>query len=134
MHVYEKIHFLRQQKGWSQEDMAAKLGMSVNGYAKIERGETDIPLSRLGFIAKVLEMDLLELFSFGEKNFFYLAGNHSSIQFQFINCQHANSFSGEHAELQNRLEKALQLVEQQEREIAYLKEIVGLLKKGGGGE
>ena len=39
-----------------------------------------------------------------------------------------------HAELQYRLEKALQLVEQQEREIAYFKEIVGLLKKGGGGE
>jgi transcriptional regulator with XRE-family HTH domain len=135
MHVYEKIHFLRQQKGWSQEDMAAKLGMSVNGYAKIERGETDIPLSRLGFIAKVLEMDLLELFSFGEKNFFYLANDHnSSIQFQFINYQQASTISVGHAELQNRLEKALQLVEQQEREIAYLKEIVGLLKKGGGGE
>ena len=131
MHVYEKIHFLRQLKGWSQEDMAEKLDMSVNGYAKIERGETDISLSRLGFIAKVFEMDLLELFSFGEKNLFYLAGDHSSVQFQFINCQHTGGpFSGEQTQLQYRLEKAVLVIEQQQKEIAYLKEIVGLLKGG----
>lgn len=70
MEVCEKIHFLRQLKNWSQEDMANKLGISVNGYAKIERGETDVALSRLKQIAKVLGIELVELFSFGEKMFF----------------------------------------------------------------
>jgi transcriptional regulator with XRE-family HTH domain len=37
--IYEKIHFMRQLQGWSQEEMADKLSMSVNGYAKIERGK-----------------------------------------------------------------------------------------------
>ncbi len=41
MHIHEKIRFLRQQKGWSQEKMAEKLDMTSNGYAKIERGETE---------------------------------------------------------------------------------------------
>ncbi len=89
-------------------------------------------MSRLMFIASVLEMSFLELLIFGEKNVFYLGGDHNSIQFQFINWQHTSSFSNGHAEYQHRLEKAQQLIEQQEREIAYLKEIVGLLKKGGG--
>jgi len=39
--------------------MAAKLNMSVNGYAKIERGETKAYNPHLERIAKVLEMDLV---------------------------------------------------------------------------
>ena len=78
MKVCEKIHFLRQLKGWSQEEMADKLEMSTNGYAKIERGETDLPLSRLEQIAKVFEIELVELFSFGEKNVFYVTGDNIS--------------------------------------------------------
>jgi transcriptional regulator with XRE-family HTH domain len=41
MKVHDKIRSIRQSKGWTQEDMAEKLYMSVNGYANIERGETD---------------------------------------------------------------------------------------------
>lgn len=47
MSVHEKIRLVRQLKGWSQEDVANKLGMSPNGYGSIERGETDVNLSRL---------------------------------------------------------------------------------------
>jgi ribosome-binding protein aMBF1 (putative translation factor) len=38
MEVHENIKFLRQFKSWSQEQMAEKLDMSLNGYAKIEQG------------------------------------------------------------------------------------------------
>ncbi|MCK5877926.1 MAG: helix-turn-helix transcriptional regulator [Candidatus Marithrix sp.] len=41
-----------------QEEIANKLGMSVNGYAKIEHGETDLQLSRLNQIAEVFEVNL----------------------------------------------------------------------------
>jgi transcriptional regulator with XRE-family HTH domain len=73
MKVHEKIRFMRQSKGWSQEEMADKLNLSVNGYANIERGETDVQISRLEKIAETFGMELLELLSFGEKNVFYLA-------------------------------------------------------------
>jgi transcriptional regulator with XRE-family HTH domain len=56
MKVHEKIRFMRQSKGWSQEDMADKLNLSVNGYANIERGETDVQLSRLEKIAESFGM------------------------------------------------------------------------------
>jgi transcriptional regulator with XRE-family HTH domain len=49
----KKIRIMRQQKGWSQEEMAEKLYMSVNGYANIERGETDVKIYRLQQIANV---------------------------------------------------------------------------------
>ena len=39
MNINEKIRMLRELNQWSQEEMAERLGMSHNGYAKIERGK-----------------------------------------------------------------------------------------------
>jgi transcriptional regulator with XRE-family HTH domain len=71
MQVYEKIRLLRRLKGWSQEEIAHRLEMSVSGYGGIERGETDIPLSRLQLIAKVFEVSLPELFNFNSSDTFF---------------------------------------------------------------
>lgn len=100
MNFNEKIKFMRQLKGWSQEDMATKLDMSVNGYSNIERGETDVQISRLQQIAEVLETDLLELLSFGERNVFLInSSNYSGGENNHF------SFNGA-LELQHELEKA----------------------------
>lgn len=124
MKVHEKIRAMRQQKGWSQEEMAEKLYMSVNGYANIERGETDVKISRLNQIANIFGMDLLELFSFGEKNIVYFSGDNSG------HCINANNyFSGREKELENELEKSQLRLEQAEKEVSYLKEIISLIKK-----
>lgn len=111
MRVCEKIKFMRQVKELSQEEMAEKLGLSLNGYANIERGHADAPLSRIQQIADVFEMDLMELLSFGEKNVVVFVGNENKNVFQ-------NSDS---SELAHELEKA-------QLEIAYLKEIIELMK------
>jgi transcriptional regulator with XRE-family HTH domain len=60
---------MRTVKGLSQEDMAEKLGISPNGYGKIERGETDIQWSRLEQIAEVLGITVKELLNLNEKTF-----------------------------------------------------------------
>lgn len=57
MKVHEKIRLIRESKHWSQEDMAEKLKMSVNGYSKIERGATKAYNSHLERIAEVLDVD-----------------------------------------------------------------------------
>lgn len=62
MQVHEKIKLLRQMWGWSQEEMAHKMEMSTNGYGSIERGETDLSLSRMQQIARVLNIDVTNLF------------------------------------------------------------------------
>ena len=58
MQIHEKLRVMRLCKGWSQEEMAERLGYSANGYAKIERGETDIKVDRLGKIAEAIGVDL----------------------------------------------------------------------------
>ena len=131
MKVHEKIRFMRQSKHWSQEDMADKLDMSVNGYANIERGETDVQVSRLEKIAEAFGIELPELFNFGEKNVFYLATDNHQNNKNNANCKNLQSisFSDEKNKLEHELEKARLLLQQQEKEIAYLKEINSLMKK-----
>ena len=61
MKINEKIKHLREGKHGLQEEMAQKLNMSKNGYAKIERGETSASLGRLEQVAAVLGIGLCEL-------------------------------------------------------------------------
>lgn len=68
MKANEKVKFLREAKNFSQEKMAAELHMSTNGYAKIERGESRLTISKLEQISTVLGVDVLELMSLGESN------------------------------------------------------------------
>lgn len=125
MRICEKIKFMRQLKGWSQEAMAEKLGMSLNGYSNIERGETDLQISRIEEISKTLQVDLLELMSFGEKNIFYQTGTNNIGQYNFIND----------VQYKHQLEKAQLIIEQKEKEISLLnqqicdlREMIKLLK------
>jgi transcriptional regulator with XRE-family HTH domain len=55
MLINEKIRFMRQQKGWSQEEIADRLNMSPNGYGNIERGYTNINMTKLNEIAELFD-------------------------------------------------------------------------------
>lgn len=59
----EKIRLERLQRGLSQENMADLLNLSTTAYGDIERGKTDLTLSRLSQIATVLEVSPLTLLS-----------------------------------------------------------------------
>ena len=72
MDVNRKIRIMREIKNWTQEEMAEKLGMSHNGYAKIERGETKLYLEKLNQIAQIFNIDLSDLISDQEHNVFFL--------------------------------------------------------------
>jgi len=109
---------MRQSKSWSQEEMADKLGMSVNGYGKIEQGKTDTTFSKLEQIAEAFEIDLMELMSFGEKHLYLISGdNHSN-----NGCNVIGS-----AELAFEVQK-LQLINAHQIEtIAHLEQDIGRL-------
>ena len=85
MRINEKIRQLREQHQLSQENMADKLGMSVTGYGKIERGEVRSNLSRLEQISEVFDMDICELLSFGENDKVYFNNTVSD-------SNHSNNF------------------------------------------
>lgn len=61
MKTYEKIKLIREQQNLTQEDLAEKLFMSISGYSKIERGESQINVQRLQQIADILQVALFDL-------------------------------------------------------------------------
>jgi len=133
MQPFEKIRFIRQLKGWSQEEMANRLDMSNSGYGSIERGETDVNLSRLQEIAKIFEMELSELLRLNEGNVFHV-GNCNTL----TNSSQLNSLASDSTTLQYELEKLRLINEQQTKEMEYLRqqnadlrEMVSLLKQKG---
>ncbi len=57
----ERIRQFRLHKGLSQENMADMLGLSTTAYGDLERGRTELSVSRLENIAKLLDIPLSEL-------------------------------------------------------------------------
>lgn len=63
----QQLQLLRLEKNLTQEQMSEKLNLSTSAYCKIEYGETDLTLTRLDKIAKVLGISALSLFSHIDK-------------------------------------------------------------------
>ncbi len=121
MQLHEKIHLMRTVKGLSQEDIAEKLGISANGYGKIERGETDVQWSRLQKIAEILEISVKDLITLSDKTFVNLnlgRDQNNNMASEQTNC-----------EIKYELEKANLLVEQKDKEIILLREQIAQLKE-----
>lgn len=132
MQTHEKLRVMRQCKSWTQEEMAEKLGWTLNSYAKVERGEVDIKLDKLKKIANVIGVDVQELVDSDEKTVFNFAEN----------CNPTNLTQGcgyillTETQCANKLEQAHLLLEERHKEIEYLKqqvaqlqEIISLMKK-----
>ena len=62
MEIHDKIRVMREINQWTQEEMAEKLEMSSNGYAKIERGQSSINVDKLKQIAQIFNRPLAKIF------------------------------------------------------------------------
>jgi transcriptional regulator with XRE-family HTH domain len=54
--IGKKIHVLRDQKGFSQEQLADKLHISQSAYSRMENGETNSWVDNLKKICQVLDV------------------------------------------------------------------------------
>ena len=132
MNINEKIRRIRESKEWSQEQMAEKLNMSLNGYAKIERGETKLYLDKLEQIAQILDIDIVELIQSGEKNIcfqiesplgsVYQGVGESSLLIEIERLKLALSHANEKEKLLNKL------LEQKDNEINAIRELLRVTK------
>tara|TARA_B100000809_G_scaffold222378_1_gene231303 strand:- start:4048 stop:4371 length:324 start_codon:yes stop_codon:yes gene_type:complete len=61
MEVSTKIRDIRKIKGFSQSDLAIKLGISQRAYSKIELNETELNWKKLNQIASILNIGVWEL-------------------------------------------------------------------------
>lgn len=73
----QQLQLLRLEKNLTQEQMSEKLNLSTSAYCKIEYGETDLTLTRLDKIAKVLDISALALFSHIGKNMHSYSDNNN---------------------------------------------------------
>ena len=62
--VAKAIRLLRQQRVWTQRDVAQRLEISMPSLSKIETGITDLNLSRVNQIAKLFNLTTVELLSY----------------------------------------------------------------------
>ena len=128
MSVNEKVRLFRELNQWSQEEMAERMNMSVAGYAKIERGETNISLHKLKQIASVLQIDLLDLVSTHDSGVILVGGENN--QNHFRNNYYGNQAADLEVEkLKLELKHKDELLKQRENELETLRDIVNLLKQ-----
>lgn len=91
--------------------MAEELDLSLSGYSKIERNETDISISKLEKIAKVLDTDVRSILNFDHRNIINVTEN-----------KQANiSLGGQNI---NQMEMMEMIIAIYKQEIELLKEII----------
>ena len=115
---------MRESKNLSQEEMAEKLNMSVNGYSKIERGETNSHIPKLEQIAKVFDVHLFELMA-NDRNV-YLISDNGNNWCNVIGSSAEIAF--EIQKLQMTASHKDEIIDFQKREIKHLEVIIELLK------
>ena len=131
MKSYEKIRQLREAKQWSQEQLANKLGLSPNGYAKIERGETRLTLSRLMELAEIFEMDILELIQGEIQSIDLRMGSHvnNGRDFTIYGSVEYKDLVQEIEKLKLIIKHQETLLEQQTRELALTQKMLAMYEQ-----
>lgn len=126
MKTYEKIRELRESNNLTQEDIAKKISLSPQGYAKIERGETRLTLERLEQLADVFDIEIGKLIS-PDNQFFYQnhenTHNHGHVVYQT-----SDNFNNLHLQYQAEIDKLHLTIQHKDEIIATLKSQIDDLK------
>lgn len=78
MTIHENLQKLRKRNSLNQEQMAEKIGMSKNGYGKLERGESRITIEHLEQIANTFNIDITELLKEDRDFSFWIGDNNQN--------------------------------------------------------
>ena len=125
MPLHDNIRKFREQKQWSQEYMAEQLGLSKNGYAKIERGERRPSLDRLEQITAVFGIGMTDLFS-DERQSICLINENSQHSSNYYHSD--NALILENEKLKLALTHKDELLTQKDEQITLLKNMVAVLQ------
>lgn len=75
INIGDNIRKFRELKNITREQMASDLEMSLSGYSKIERNETDLTITRIQQIAQILGLDIAQILNFDESQIFNITNN-----------------------------------------------------------
>ena len=127
METHEKIRLIRELNKWSQEEMAEKLAMSAGGYAKIERGETQLNIPRLEQLAAIFKVDMWDLLK-SSNNGMVLQINEGDSGGDI--ALYASSDMAMKLELLNQeLKHCREMLEQKDKEIELLRQLATSVQK-----
>ena len=111
------IRKIREQRGFSQEYVAHKLGINQSTYGKLERDASNMPVERLYKISEVLETDLTKLLEICNKNIINNQSNAGNGYVETIN----NDFKSMIAEIKEVYEK---VIASKDEQITFLKKLI----------
>lgn len=118
MTAQNNIRQLREKLDMTQEQMAEKLHLTKNGYAKIERGETTLTVARLEQIANIFNVDMNDLLKEkSDVNLLLGDNNHSNFHNHYYNNQDIEK-------LQLIIEHQKELLIQKDKEIDLLRKLL----------
>lgn len=63
MELLEIIYVLRKRAGFSQKEIAEKLGIDASSYSRLEKGEIELTIDKLNKIAEILEVPVSYFFN-----------------------------------------------------------------------
>ncbi len=122
LRVGENIKKVRELKGYTQEYMADRLGVSQRTYCSIEKENKKIDTERLQNIAEILEVSIFDLLNFNDRIFF---SNNK--------CTHFGAgvamYSTVHSGTGEQLEKYEEQMKEMRSEIHHLREQVNFLQE-----
>ena len=72
----QNIKKFRELRNITREEISSELDLSNSGYSKIERGETEITLSKLYKIAEILKVNVSQILNFDTTTIFNITNNH----------------------------------------------------------
>lgn len=115
--VINKIVQGRLRKGYSYENMAEELRLSIPAYRKLEIGETKLSVERLFQISVILEMTLSELLDIDDEHMVQNNYHNDTVYQQKI-----EHFYQENKEITEQLIRAKdELILQLQKEVEFLK-------------
>ena len=129
MNIHEKIRTLRELNNWTQEDMAEKMDIAPNTYARFERGETRLDFNKLRQIAMLFHCKLTDLIDQDKQNLFFQIGDDNYQQQNSTHYSSSDAVTVENEKLKLIIQHKEELLVQKESELATLKTMLDLLKK-----
>lgn len=124
MSIGEKMRHLRETRNLSQQNVADEMEMSLSGYAKMERGETNPSWKNIEKFAEIVGVRAWEVATYGEGQFVQVNTNNSG-QFALTINNHGESIDP----IKERIRHLETELASAQREIARLEEMVALLRK-----
>lgn len=117
--IKENIRRIRKSRKMTQEDMAARLDISLTAYRDIERGSTNIMNANIIRIAELLEISVEELI------LGYRPVQAKGIQVEDVRAE----YGGQITVMERRISDLEKLVSSLEETIITKNEIISMLKK-----